>query len=122
MTIFLEFCSVLSNSNRMKKIRQFEGILKIAAGSAEVLQEGRLHVRAVQCTRKWHYTQIFTRKAHGNRNAAVPKPEVLICSPISSRLGDGDTGSTYIFICAKEEDYKRAWGTACRHFYKLKSL
>lgn len=56
------------------------------------------------------------------RNAAVPKAEVLIPSPISSRLGDGDTGPASIFVCAKEEDYECAWGTPYRHFYKLKSL
>lgn len=45
----------------------------------------------------------FYQESPWSRNAAVPKSEVMTSSPISDRLGDGDTRSTHIFICAKEE-------------------
>lgn len=80
----------------------------------EVLHEECLHIREAQCTRKLHYTWIF--------NSEPMKTEKLIASPIANRLVDVDTGSTYIFICAKRADYKCAWSTAYKYFYKLKSL
>lgn len=95
----------------MKKQDNLRVFLKLLIIQCQVLHEECLDIREVQCTRKSHYTLIFNQQAHENRNAIVPKSEVLITSPISNRLVDVVTGSTYIFICVKEHD-KCAWSTA----------
>jgi len=83
---------------------------------------GRMSTYQGSTMYKLHCTWIVNGQAYENRNAAVPDSEGLIASPVSNRLVDVDTGSTYIFICAKEKDYKCAWSTAYKHFYKLKTL